>query len=727
MRIPCFSLALLFAVNSSLAQKGSIEGYLKDMETKTPIYGATINISGYNKDNTDAFGSFRFSGLAAGQYELVASHIGYKTEIVPVEVKENLVSTITAAMKKNNLDLSEIKLSSKKNAGLNSLSQVDIMLRPLNTSQDILRLVPGIFIAQHAGGGKAEQIFLRGYDIDHGTDISLSIDGMPVNMVSHAHGQGYADLHFLIPETIEKVAFEMGPYNTEKGNLATAGFVDFQTKDFLTTNTLKIEAGDFNTKRTTGLFKLFNKETEKNRQQFYIASEYFKSDSYFDAPQDFHRFNLMAKYSAWLDNQSQLTVSASTFESKWDASGQVPDRAVRIGIIPRFGSIDNSEGGNTSRSNFNIRFAKQWKNNWKTTDQLYYSRYHFNLYSNFTFFLDDPDNGDEIQQKEARNIFGYHTTASKPWILGTKKSITKLGGGFRFDDVNDIELSHVRKRQFINAVQKGDVKETNTFIYLDQQLELTDQLSINAGFRYDHFRFGYKDQLGEKDFRYQSRSIVSPKLNISYSFTSNVKLFLNSGIGFHSNDARVILSNETENILPRVYGTDLGLTCKPVKNLLLKVTAWHLYSEQEFVYVGDAGIVEPSGKTRRMGIDISARYQVNSWLYTDVDLNLTKARAIGENKGEDYVSLSPSVTSIGGLSAKFKNGFSGSLRYRFIDDRPANETYSITAEGYFLTDAVLRYRLKIFEMTASFENIFNKKILSQKKHCSPHNMFVLNY
>lgn len=712
MRILCFSLslALLFAANSSFAQKGSIEGYLKDLDTKTPIYGATINIVTDNKgDNTDAFGSFRFTGLAAGQYELVASHIGYKTEIIPVEVKENRTSSITAAMKKNNLDLSEIKLGSKKNAGLNSLNQVDIMLRPVNTSQDILRVVPGVFMAQHAGGGKAEQIFLRGYDIDHGTDISLSVDGMPVNMVSHAHGQGYADLHFLIPETIEKLVFEMGPYNTEKGNLATAGIVDFRTKDFINTNSLKIEAGDFNSQRATGLFKLFNKETEKNKQQFYIASEYFKSDSYFDAPQDFHRFNMMAKYKAWFGNQSQLTVSASTFDSKWDASGQVPERAIQTGIISRFGSIDNSEGGNTSRSNINIRFAKQW-NNWKTTDQFYYSRYHFNLYSNFTFFLDDAENGDEIQQRESRNIFGYHTSASKTWMLGSKKTIMGLGGGFRFDDINDIELSHVKKRQFINAVQKGDVKETNTFIYWDQQLELTNQLSINAGIRYDHFSFGYKNQLlGENNFRYKTGGIVSPKLTISYSSNSTIKLFLNNGIGFHSNDARVILSNEAKNILPRVYGTDLGLSLKPAKNLLLKITAWHLYSEQEFVYVGDAGIVEPSGKTRRMGIDLSGRYQLNSWLYADADLNLTKARALGENKNEDYVPLSPSLTSVGGLSAKFKNGFSGSLRYRFIDDRPANETYSVTAEGYFLTDAVLRYRLKKFEFTASIENIFNKK------------------
>ena len=236
MRItPVFVLFLFmsFGKITAFSQNGSIEGYLKDIDTKTPLYGATINIPLNNKgDNTDAFGTFRFTDLAAGQYELIASHIGYKTEIIPVEVRENLVSTVTAALKRDNLHLSEIKLNSRKTAGLNSLGQVDIMLRPVNTSQDILRVVPGVFIAQHAGGGKAEQIFLRGYDIDHGTDINLAVDGMPVNMVSHAHGQGYADLHFLIPETIEKVNFEMGPYNTEKGNLATAGFVEFVQRIF---------------------------------------------------------------------------------------------------------------------------------------------------------------------------------------------------------------------------------------------------------------------------------------------------------------------------------------------------------------------------------------------------------------------------------------------------------------------------------------------------------------
>jgi outer membrane cobalamin receptor len=704
------SLACLLSF-SLAAQTGIIEGTIKDIETRSPITGASINLSSSNKgDNTDAFGSFRFANLPAGQYELIASHTGYRTEIIPVEVKANLVSTVAVNLKRGVLDLSEVRVSSKKTNGINTLSQVDIMLRPVNTSQDVLRIVPGIFIAQHAGGGKAEQIFLRGFDIDHGTDISLTVDGIPVNMVSHAHGQGYADLHFLIPETIEKVAFELGPHSTERGNLATAGYVDFKTKDFLSNNSIKIEAGDFNTQRVSGQLKVFNKSTERNRQQFYIASEYFHNDGYFESSQNFHRFNIMGKYNAWFGNQSQLTITASTFDSRWDASGQIPDRAVRSGLISRFGSIDNSEGGNTSRTNFNIRFAKQWKRNWQSTDQFYYSKYHFKLYSNFTFFLEDPVNGDEIKQRESRDIYGYTTTAAKTWLLGNKKAVTEFGAGFRYDNIKDIELSRAVKRQFLSYIQKGDVQEGNAFVYWDQQVELSNKFSVNTGIRYDYFRFGYRDELaGETDFRRQTKGTFSPKINLNYNPSAYVKIFFNNSIGFHSNDSRVILNNQADDILPKVFGTDLGIILKPVKALVLKTALWHLYSQQEFVYVGDAGIVEPSGKTRRMGVDVSARYQVNSWLYADMDINLTRARAIGEPKGEDYVPLAPAFTSIGGLTAKSKNGFSGSLRYRFIDDRPANEDNSVTAQGYFITDVLASYKLKKFDLFVSMENIFNRK------------------
>ncbi|HEU4860437.1 MAG TPA: TonB-dependent receptor, partial [Chitinophagaceae bacterium] len=307
-----FAGLLFFITFISFSQTGKIEGYISDAENRTPLNGATVIISNTKGDNTDAFGKFSIGRINPGQYELVVSHISYKTEIIPVEVKENLTSSVSVPLKKADLDLAEVKVNGKKGTPLNTIGSVDIMFRPVNTSQEVLRIVPGLFIAQHAGGGKAEHIFLRGYDIDHGTDINVSVDGMPVNMVSHAHGQGYADLHFLIPETVEKINFDKGPYFTNKGNLATAGYVEFHTKDFLKDNFLKLEGGQFNTQRLVGMLKILNTENENRRQQFYVGSEYFKSDSYFESPQNFHRFNIIGKYNAWFGDQNQLTITVST-------------------------------------------------------------------------------------------------------------------------------------------------------------------------------------------------------------------------------------------------------------------------------------------------------------------------------------------------------------------------------------------------------------------------------
>jgi outer membrane cobalamin receptor len=706
---PWLLLLFYFSTIVTFGQTGNVTGNILDAETRIPLGGANINISTSNKSgNTDNFGNFRFGNIPIGLYELVATHIGYHTEIIPVEVKKNLTSTVSVSMRKGGLDLSEVRISSKKSQASNTLGQVDIQLRPINTSQDILRIVPGIFIAQHAGGGKAEQIFLRGFDIDHGTDIALSVDGLPVNMVSHAHGQGYADLHFLIPESVEKVAFEMGPYNANKGNLATAGFVDFKTRDFLESNNLKLEVGRFNTQRISGMVKLYDELSEKKKEQVYVASEFFRSNSYFESPQHFHRFNILAKYNLWLTNQSQFTVMASTFNSKWDASGQIPERAVADGSITRYGSIDDSEGGNTNRSNFSIRYSKQLKKGWSMLNQAYYSRYHFNLYSNFTFFLDDPVNGDAINQRESRNTVGYFNSFTRSWMLGNKKATSEIGTGIRLDDVNEIVLSKVVKRKFLSFTQKGDIKERNAYAYLDQQVDVTDKFNINAGLRFDHFLFSYRNELaGQNEFKSQARGVLSPKLNFSFSVSPTIRLFFENGIGFHSNDTRVILNNDVRDILPKVYGTDVGVILKPIKALLLKTTLWHLYSEQEFVYVGDAGIVEPGGETRRMGIEISARYQLNKWLFADADINWTRARTIGSAKGEDHVPLAPSVTSVGGLTVGTKNKFSGSLRYRVIGDRPANEDYTVTAKGYFLTDIVLALNFRQIDLTLSIENLFD--------------------
>lgn len=693
------------------AQKGTIYGYIGDQQSHSPVSGVSISIQGYDaSDNSDDFGLFKINNVSPGYYELVLSHTGYATQRLNVVVEENKTAMIKVDMERRNVDLSAVTVSSTKGGTINTIAPVDIKLRPTNTSQDILRIVSGLFIAQHAGGGKAEQIFLRGYDIDHGTDINIAVDGLPVNMVSHAHGQGYADLHFLIPETVEKANFDKGPYYVNKGNLATAGFVDLQTKDFLQSNQLKIQAGRFNTQRLSGMFKLLNKESSKAREQLYVASEYFVSDGYFESPQDFHRFNIMGKYSAIFNNNTQLTILASTLDSKWDASGQIPERAVQSGMISRFGAIDNTEGGNTNRTNLSVKLTRQGKRGWNSSDQLYYINYHFNLYSNFTFFLNDPVNGDGINQRETRNIYGYTGSVSKKYKVGRKDAATEIGYGLRYDDISDIQLNRSVKRNFKEHVQKGDIRELNAFMYVDQDISVSKKFNINTGLRYDFFSFGYKNILaGDMSFKRQHRVTISPKLNFNYTPDNTVKFFLNTGIGFHSDDARVILNNEADDILPKVLGADLGAVIKPARNILIKAAVWYLLSEQEFVYVGDEGIIEAGGKTRRAGVDASVRCQVRDWLYADIDLNYARPRSIGVPKGENYVPLAPQFTSIGGLTVKTKKGLSGSLRYRYIGDRPANETNSVVAKGYLLADALISYAWKQFELSASMENIFNRE------------------
>jgi len=703
-----FLLFICFAFHS-LSQSGTIQGYILDNQNRLPLSGVSINITGHtHADNSDNFGMFRITGLEAGIYEIVVSHIGYDTKKLTTIVQDNNTAMVSTELDRSSLTLADVTVSTKRNATFNTIALLDIKLRPVNTSQDILRAVSGLFIAQHAGGGKAEQIFLRGYDIDHGTDINITVDGMPVNMVSHAHGQGYADLHFLIPETVEKVNFDKGPYFAGKGNLATAGFVEIQTKDFLEKNCIQLQAGRFNTQRTLGLFKILSKENERKKQQFYIASEYFRSNGYFDSPQKFHRFNIMGKYSAVFTNNARLTIIASTLDSRWDASGQIPERAVADSSISKFGSIDNSEGGNTNRTNITAKFTKQWKGGWQTSDQFYFTNYRFNLYSNFTFFLIDSTNGDEINQRERRDIYGYTGTVSKNFSPGTINANTEFGWGLRYDEVANIELNHVVKRKFLNSLQQGSIQELNGFLYSNSNIELSNKFTIIAGLRYDFFRFGYKSfSSNTAVFKNQQRGTVSPKLNFNYIINPKLKVYLNTGIGFHSNDTRVILNDKAEKILPRVFGTDIGVVLKPLKSLFIKTAIWYLYSQQEFIYVGDEGIVEPSGKTRRVGLDMSMRYQATRWLYADMDINYANARAVDAGKSENFVPLAPTFTSIGGLTVKTKKGFNCSLRYRYIDSRPANETNTIRADGYFLLDAIASYTHGKIELSLSMENILN--------------------
>lgn len=697
-------LTTLFVVLGGIAmtQAQQIKGKITDTKNQ-PLEAAYIyNLTSKSHAHSSENGLFIIDNNTVGD-SLKIGLLGYGTKIIALNAS-NFDDIITTVLEEKAFQLDEMVLTEELNP-VSTISRLDLNTNPHNSSQEALRKIPGLIIGQHAGGGKAEQIFLRGFDIDHGTDISISVDGMPVNMVSHAHGQGYSDLHFLIPETVNKIDFGKGPHYANHGDFATAGYVDFSTRDYLKESSISVTAGQFNSLRTLGLFNLL--ENTKN-QNAYIAAEYLANDGPYVSPQNFDRVNLFGKYTAFSSNNDKISVTASHFTSRWDASGQIPQRAVDDGSITRFGAIDDTEGGETERTNVNLEFSKYISNNTRFKTNAFYSHYAFELYSNFTFFLEDPINGDQIKQKEDRQIFGLNTAIVHDTNLGDTPLVLTSGLGFRQDRVDAIELSHTLNRKTVlENIQLGDLNETNINAFVNAEFEF-GMFRIAPALRLDYFKFLYQDQLQtEYQSLAETKTIVSPKLNFYWDVKDNYQVFLKSGIGFHSNDTRVVVSNQGKDILPRAYGVDLGDIWKPLPNLVVNTTLWYLFLEQEFVYVGDAGIVEPSGKTERYGLDFGFRYQFNDWLFLDTDLTLTHARSVDDPKGQNYIPLAPAFTMAGGLSVNDWNGFSGGLRYRFIDDRPANEDNSIVAEGYFIADFNANYSFDKITIGFAIENLFD--------------------
>lgn len=694
------TIFLIGIVNKTFAQK--LEGVIVN-SINQPVEAAYVyNLNSKSHAHSLENGVFNIGNSKVGD-SIKVGLLGYKNKILVLK-ESNFKTKLNIVIQEKSFQLKELVISETLNP-VRTITRLGLKINPVNSSQEILRQVPGLIIGQHAGGGKAEQIFLRGFDIDHGTDISLSVDGMPINMVSHAHGQGYSDLHFIIPETINKIDFGKGSYYAKHGDFATAGYVDFSTKDYLKESTISISSGQFNTFRTLGAFNLLDKI---ENQSAYLATEYIATDGPFESPQNFNRLNLFGKYTVLSSSNDKLSITASHFTSRWDASGQIPQREVNNGNISRFGAIDDTEGGFTSRSNFNVAFSKHISNNSILKTNAFYSQYAFKLYSNFTFFLDDTVNGDQIKQEENRRIFGFNTAITKTIDLGANEVSITSGLSLRHDIVDDIELSHTLNRQTtLEQIQFGDLNQTNISAFSNAEFDF-GKFKITPALRLDYFKFLYNDRL---QTNYQTlaetKTTLSPKLNFYYSALSNLQLYLKSGIGFHSNDTRVVVSQQGKDVLPKSYGLDFGNIWKPSPNFIVNSALWYLFLEQEFVYVGDAGIVEPSGKTERFGIDLGLRYQLNDWVFFNTDATLTNARSIEDPKGQNFIPLAPDFTMTGGISIDDYKGFSGGIQYRYIDDRPANEDNSIVAQGYFVSDLNANYSFNNITVGFTIENLFD--------------------
>lgn len=719
----CVLIALLVvSINQTKAQTASITGVVKDSETGQLIEDVVITIEKSNSHtHTDATGTFSFVSLAAGTYDIDLNKLGYEKQVVSTSISDGENKKLEINLVFNAKSLKTVNIETDRPVSAASsqyISQVDFENRPKNSAQDMLRLVPGLFIAQHAGGGKAEQVFIRGFDCDHGTDVATFVDGMPVNMPSHGHGQGYMDLHFLIPEVVKSMDVFKGPYAPQYGNFATGAAVGFNTVDTLKNNLVQLESGyvpnlsDITSQR--GLF-LLQLPDINSKTTSYIAADIVNNRGYFEQSQDFNRVSFLSKTVVAINDHSSFKFSVGGFGSSWDASGQIPERAVKSGLITRYGSIDNLEGGTTQRNNFNLSYNTQVDGGEFET-QVYTSTYRFKLFSNFTFFAEDSINGDMIEQTDNRIVRGINSRYTVAHKLGNMNNKFTIGASFRADDIGN-QLWYAPKRTRTTARARANFHERSSDVYANEVFRFNDHFRAELGLRYDYFTFDVDDLLPTDSTRtnysgYNHQVLMSPKLNLIYTASKHFQLFINSGSGYHSNDARAVVQDSKNHQLPRSVGAEIGAIANVGSRFVFSGALWWLDLSNELVYVGDDGTTENKGSSRRTGVDLSTRLQLTSWLFADVDLNISKNvftdTLFGSQEKTDFlVPLAPTATSTGGLTVKLKKGFEASIRYRYIADRPGNETNSVVAYGYNVVDFSANYRAKKFKVGLLIENLLD--------------------
>ncbi|WP_062053825.1 TonB-dependent receptor [Aquimarina longa] len=688
-----------------------LKGIIKDTNTGSNIPDVSISILEKNKGTTsDPDGRYQIT-LPVGEYDVQFSAIGYMTFTKKITLNEKeQVQHIGLTISETALSEVIIQSGRKKEIGVNNVSKISLRLRPINSAQDLLTTVPGLFIAQHAGGGKAEQIFLRGFDNDHGTDFAVLVDDIPVNLSSHAHGQGYADMHFLIPETVGDANYYKGPHEASLGNFAVSGGATYTTKSRLNQNSLKLEYGQYDFVRALGMVTLLDKKNflTKNYENAYIAVEGTYNKSFFESHQNLRKINTFSKYTVAINDRNTLTTSVSTFHSNWNASGQIPLRAVQSGIINRFGAIDDSEGGDTERIHINTQLQSKLSEKISFKNQLYYISNLYNLFSNFTFYLDDPINGDMIHQFENRDVFAYNGTLQINTLIGTMKSNTKLGLGVQHTR-NKTSLNRSVKRELLETVGTFKIKETNYSLYIREQLKLTDKFSILAGLRGDYFTFDLEELVPNASADDTNAFRFSPKLSLFYDITPKIQLYAKASSGFHSNYTNAAVTQKEIHPLPKAIGYDIGTEFKIGKQFIGNLAGWYIKSDAEYVFVSDSFEFENKGRSERIGGEASFRYQPLPYFWLDTDLNYSYGTLLNEPADANKIPSAPRFTTTGGATVKLKNGIKGSLRYRYMAERPLVEDESVTAQDYFLMDTTIKYTRSAYEIGLSVENIFDQK------------------
>jgi TonB family protein len=624
-------------------------------------------------------------------------------------------------------DQSTLVLGSKPTSAASAFSvqDRDFQLRPIGSVQDILRVTPGLVTVQHSGGGKANQYFLRGFDADHGTDIALSIDGIPINMVSHAHGQGFADTNFIIPEVVERVEITKGPYFASQGDFATAGAVNMVSREEFEHSSAAvglIGSPGHGSGGYRGL-AIASPKLHLIPLKATFAAEIGRTNGPFENSEGWDRYKLFNKLTFNPSPISSLSVTEMSYAGNWHGSGQIPARAVDQGLISRFGSFDPDEGGNTARHQLAMQYRLRPTENSELRALAYAGTYRFNLFSNFTLYLRHPESGDEIEQVDRRSFYGGKVSYRVVRQVGRVTLDTTVGADARDDDIHE-ELWDTLHRQQITAVRSNDVHQSFVGVYFNQELTPASWIRADLGGRADLLSFAVDNRLASTDPAAPQSGVdaahqLSPKASLIVTPLrrpdAELDVYLDYGHGFHSNDVRGVFAQPAVTPLARAKGEEIGVRARLFERWDLALALWQLDLASETVWNGDDGTTGVGDPTNRKGIEMETRYEVTPWLAADLELTFTKSLFTTDMENGGGLALAPKQTWTGGLSGRHALGpgvVRGGLRFYGIGDRPATDDHALVATGFTQLDLHLGYRHRWFDVALDVENLLDGQFRS---------------
>ena len=733
------AVAALVFVGTAHAQSGSVTGSVSD-ETGGVLPGVSVELrpvgaqAGLEKV-TDGAGAYRFDDAPAGPSELTFRLINFSTvrraiTVTPgTPVTANAVLLVAASADivitapRTFRNLAEIENPAENLVGVASagsegaITAAQLAVRPVNRATEVLETVPGLIISQHSGEGKANQYYLRGFNLDHGFDFGQTIAGIPVNMPTHAHSQGYADSNFLIPELVSGVQFRKGPYYAENGDFSSAGSANVNYFNVLERPIVSFTGGSFNYARFLGAVS-----PRVGEGHVLMAFEFERDNGPWVSPNDKDKYNGVLRYSQG-DSRNGLSLTFMGFTNHWHSTDQIPRRAVESGLIDRFGFIEESDGGETYRYSGALDWQRSGLND-STRLTAYAQRYGVQLFHNFTYFLNDPVNGDQFEQYEKRWTTGAKLTHRRLARIAGTPTENMIGLDVRSDSVGGpLGLYLTRETERLTTVRADDVDQVSVGLFGESEIEWSRFVRTTFGLRGDIYRWNV-DASNPLNSGAETSAIASPKISAAFGPWRGTEFYANYGLGFHSNSALGItlqvdpFTGEPARTSPpfaRAQGAEFGVRTVAIGGLQTTATLWYLDFDSELIYVGDSGSTEEGPASRRYGIEVTNYIYPHPWLRMDLDVSFSRARFLDVPEGEAFVPGALNRVISAGIGVNPPAGVGagpfGSLRLRHFGPRPLIEDNSVQSDQTSIVNGEVGYKFsERIRLQVEGFNLFDAKV-----------------